>query len=225
MNRVSTRWPICRILLANWYNSLTRFSPKAGIHAQNHPVYLTNSSIESRHHICMNQKSKVKGDQGRLKMTIIRWQPFQEIDALHRQMDRIFDDMLKVKRQPEMTWKPAVELQNTNDNLILRVQIPGVEAKDLDIQVAREAVAIAGEQRYENKGHIRSEFRYGKFQRVIPLPVAIQNDQVQAEYKNGILTLTLPKVAEARQKVVKINLADNTTEPVATTPTQEPQAA
>jgi HSP20 family protein len=173
----------------------------------------------------MNQKSKVKGDQGRLKMTIIRWQPFQEIDALHRQMDRIFDDMLKVKRQPEMTWKPAVELQNTNDNLILRVQIPGVEAKDLDIQVAREAVAIAGEQRYENKGHIRSEFRYGKFQRVIPLPVAIQNDQVQAEYKNGILTLTLPKVAEARQKVVKINLADNTTEPVATTPTQEPQAA
>lgn len=162
-------------------------------------------------------------------MTIIRWQTFPEVDALHRQMDRIFDDMLKVKRQPEMTWKPAVELQNTNDHLILRVQIPGVEAKDLDIQVTREAVAIAGEHRYENKaennGQIRSEFRYGKFQRVIPLPVAIQNDQVQAEYKNGILTLTLPKVTEARQKVVKINLADNTTEPVATAPTEESQAA
>jgi hypothetical protein len=67
-----------------------------GIHAQNHPVYLTNSSIESRHHRYINQKSRIKGDQGRLKMTIIRWQTFPEVDALHRQMDRIFDDMLKV---------------------------------------------------------------------------------------------------------------------------------
>ncbi|BAZ70289.1 MAG: Hsp20/alpha crystallin family protein [Pelatocladus maniniholoensis HA4357-MV3] len=159
-------------------------------------------------------------------MAIIRWRTYPEINAFNRQMDQIFDDMLRVKRQPEMTWKPAVELQNTNDNLILRVQIPGVEAKDLDIQVTKEAVAITGENRYENKGQIRSEFHYGKFQRVIPLPVAIQNDQVQAEYKNGILTLTLPKVTEARQKVVKINLADNTTEPVAkVAPTEEPQAA
>ncbi|TFI52336.1 Hsp20/alpha crystallin family protein [Mastigocladus laminosus UU774] len=159
-------------------------------------------------------------------MAIIRWRTFPEIDAFNRQMDRIFDDMLRVKIQPEMTWKPAFELQNTNDNLILRVQIPGVEAKDLNIQVTKEAVAITGENRYENNGQIRSEFRYGKFQRVIPLPVAIQNDQVEAQYKNGILTLTLPKVTEARQKVVKINLADNTTEPVAkAAPTEEPQAA
>ncbi|KOP24763.1 hypothetical protein AMR41_19275 [Hapalosiphon sp. MRB220] len=163
-------------------------------------------------------------------MAIIRWRTYPEINAFNRQMDLIFDDMLRVKRQPEMNWKPAVELQNTSDNLILRVQIPGVEAKDLDIQVTKEAVAITGENRYENKaennGQIRSEFRYGKFQRVITLPVAIQNDQVQAEYKNGILTLTLPKVAEARQKVVKINLADNTTEPVAeVATTEEPQAA
>ncbi len=163
-------------------------------------------------------------------MAIIRWRTYPEINAFNRQMDLIFDDMLRVKRQPEITWKPAVEIQNLNDNLILRVQIPGVEAKYLDIQVTKEAVAITGENHYENKaennGQIRSEFRYGKFQRVIPLPVAIQNDQVQAEYKNGILTLTLPKVTEARQKVVKINLADNTTEPVATeTPTEAAQAA
>ncbi len=163
-------------------------------------------------------------------MAIIRWQPFQEIDALHRQMDRIFDEMLTVKRQPEIAWKPAVELQDTDDNLILRAQIPGMEAKDLDIRVTREAVAITGEHRYENKaensGNIRSEFRYGKFHRVISLPTAIQNDKVQAEYKNGILTLTLPKVTEARRQVVKINLADNTAEPVSeATNTEEAKAA
>lgn len=82
---------------------------------------------------------------------------------------------------------------------------------DLDVRVTREAVAIAGEHRYkkkgEERGYFRSEFRYGKFERVIALPVHIQNDQVQAEFKDGVLTLTLPKVTEARNRVVKLNLA------------------
>ncbi len=147
-------------------------------------------------------------------MTLIRWQPFQEMETLRRQMDQMFDEMLTANRETQMTWKPAVELQNTEENVILRAEIPGVEGKDLDIRVTREAVAITGEHRYEKKaserGHFRTEFRYGKFQRVIPLPVAVENDQVQAEFKDGILTLTLPKVTQARPKVVKVNLADNT---------------
>lgn len=147
-------------------------------------------------------------------MTLIRWQPFQEMETLRRQMDQMFDEMLTVNRETQITWKPAVELQDTEENVILRAEIPGIEGKDLDIRVTREAVAITGEHRYEKKaserGHFRTEFRYGKFQRVIPLPVAVQNDQVQAEFKDGILTLTLPKVTQTRPKVVKVNLADNT---------------
>jgi HSP20 family protein len=147
-------------------------------------------------------------------MALIRWQPFQEMETLHRQMNQIFDEMVGVNREAQTTWKPAVELKDTEDNVILRAEIPGVEGKDLDIRVTREAVAIAGEYRHEKKaeehGNFRTEFRYGKFQRVINLPVAVQNDQVQAELKDGILTLTLPKVAETRRQVVKVNLADNT---------------
>jgi len=147
-------------------------------------------------------------------MALIRWQPYQEIATLRRQMDQIFNEMASVNRESQVTWKPAVELKDTENNVILRTEIPGVEGKDLDIRVTREAVAIAGEHRYEKKaeerGYVRSEFRYGKFQRVIPLPVAVQNDLVQAEFKDGILTLTLPKVTEARHKVVKLNLADTT---------------
>lgn len=147
-------------------------------------------------------------------MALIRWQPFPEMETLRRQMDRVFDEVVGVNREAQITWKPAVEIKDTEDNVILRAEIPGVEAKDLDIRVTREAVAIAGENRYEKKaserGYFRTEFRYGKFQRVIALPVAVQNDQVQAEFKNGILTLTLPKVAEVRRQVVKVNLADNT---------------
>lgn len=155
-----------------------------------------------------------KRSKNTLPMALIRWQPFQEIETLRRQMDRLFDEMVSDNREAQITWKPAVELKDTEDNLIVRAEIPGVEGKDLDIRVTREAVVISGEHRYEKKaserGFFRTEFRYGKFQRVIALPVAVQNDQVQAEFKDGILTLTLPKVTEARRKVVKVNLADNT---------------
>ncbi|MBW4610292.1 MAG: Hsp20/alpha crystallin family protein [Hassallia sp. WJT32-NPBG1] len=149
-------------------------------------------------------------------MALIRWQPFQEMETLRHQMDKMFDEMAGLNREmATKTWSPAVELEDTNDHIILRAEVPGLEGKDLDIQVAREAVSIAGETRYENKaeerGYLRSEFRYGKFQRTIPLPAAIKNDQVQAEFKNGILILTMPKAEEAKNKVVKINLADGKT--------------
>ena len=147
-------------------------------------------------------------------MALIRWQPFQEMETLRRQMDQMFDELSGFQRgeSANLTWKPAVELEDAGERLILRAEIPGVEAKDLDIDVSRDAVAIRGENRYEKKieekGFFRSEFRYGKFERVIPLPVEIENEQVQAEFKNGILTLNLPKVEAARHRVVKVNVAD-----------------
>lgn len=146
-------------------------------------------------------------------MVLVRWQPFSEMQNLRRQMDKMFEELGQVNADLTQTWTPAIELQDTNESLILRAEIPGIEGKDLDVHVTREAVSIAGETRQERKtderGYFRSEFRYGKFQRIIPLPVPIQNDQVQAEFKNGILTLTLPKVEEVKQKVVKINLGES----------------
>lgn len=147
-------------------------------------------------------------------MRLVRWQPFPEMESLRRQMDRMFDELAGFERKSDTDWTPAIEIQDREDSILLRAEIPGVEAKDIDIQVAREAVAIAGEHRYEKKteekGFFRSELRYGSFQRTIPLPVAVENTQVQAEFKDGILELTLPKVQEAKHKVVKVSLgADN----------------
>jgi HSP20 family protein len=85
-----------------------------------------------------------------------------------------------------------------------------LEAKDIDVRVTEQAVAISGERQSETKteerGMTRSEFRYGKFQRVIPLPARVQNAQVQADYKNGVLSLSLPKAEDEKNKVVKVNL-------------------
>jgi HSP20 family protein len=140
------------------------------------------------------------------------WQPFTEIETIREQLDKAFDQRPAARNNSEAAWRPALELADAGDNFVLKAQLPGIDPKDIDVQVTREAISISGERRYENtdekSGYVRSEFRYGKFHRVFSLPAHIQNDSVQAEYKDGILTLTLPKVAEARNKVVKINLAE-----------------
>jgi HSP20 family protein len=139
------------------------------------------------------------------------WQPFTEIETIRQQLDKAFDQRAARRDNSEATWMPALELADAGDNFVLKAQLPGIDPKDVDVQVTREVISISGERRYENTeekpGYVRSEFRYGKFHRVLTLPAHIQNDSVQAEYKDGILTLTLPKVTEARNKVVKINLA------------------
>jgi HSP20 family protein len=139
-------------------------------------------------------------------------QPFTEIETIRQQLDKAFDGLAAPRDNSEATWMPAMELADTGDNFVLKAQLPGIDPKDVDVQVTPEAISIYGERRYENTeekpGYVRSEFRYGKFHRVLPLPARIQNDSVQAEYKDGILTLTLAKVTEARNKVVKINLAE-----------------
>jgi HSP20 family protein len=140
------------------------------------------------------------------------WQPFTEIETIREQLDKVFDQRAATRDNSETAWMPALELVDAGDNFVLKAQLPGIDPKDIDVQVTREAISISGERRYENTeekpGYVRSEFRYGKFHRTLPLPAHIQNDSVQAEYKDGILTLTLPKVAEARNKVVKINLGE-----------------
>ncbi|HEY9902684.1 MAG TPA: Hsp20/alpha crystallin family protein [Candidatus Sericytochromatia bacterium] len=140
------------------------------------------------------------------------WQPFTEIETIREQLDKVFDQRAATRDNSEAAWMPALELAEAGDNFVLKAQLPGIDPKDIDVQVTPEAISISGERRYENTdekpGYVRSEFRYGKFHRVLTLPAHIENDSVQAEYKDGILMLTLPKVTEARNKVVKINLAE-----------------
>jgi HSP20 family protein len=147
--------------------------------------------------------------KGSKAMIVRYWQPLREVDTIRRQMDRLLDDLMETNGD-RLTWTPVVELKDAGEAFVLRAQLPGVNEKDLDIQVTKDTVKIAGEHRHEidnqENGYYRSEFRYGKFSRMVRFPIAIQNDQVQASYKDGILSLTLPKVVEAQNKVVKVNL-------------------
>ncbi len=146
-------------------------------------------------------------------MTLVRWQPYREFASLQQQMNRLFDGMISIDSSDlngGNTFMPAAEINETPEAIHLKLEVPGLEAKDLDVQVTQEAVSIKGERKSESKteknGVTRSEFRYGSFRRVIPLPARIQNTNVTAEYKDGILNLTLPKSEEEKNKVVKVNL-------------------
>ncbi|SRR5579883_1319654 len=150
-------------------------------------------------------------------MSLIRWQPLKELDTLRHQMNHLFDEMMHSEHElgqfPKLenaAWAPAIELKESDSALILKAIVPGIEAKELDVQVSENAVSITGEhreeKRTEEKGYFRSELQYGQFQRVVPLPVSVKHDQVQSEFKDGVLTLTLPKLETSPQKVTKVDL-------------------
>ncbi|MBF2067037.1 MAG: Hsp20/alpha crystallin family protein [Calothrix sp. C42_A2020_038] len=145
-------------------------------------------------------------------MSLTRWNPWQEMNALQRQMNRLFDEAISPSAffEREQMKAPAIEMNETAEALELKLELPGMEPKDLDIQVTENSVYISGERKQESKtdenGVTRSEFYYGKFQRMIPLPTRIENTQVKADYKDGILNLTLPKTQQEKNKVVKVSL-------------------
>lgn len=145
-------------------------------------------------------------------MALIRWEPLREIESLQREMNRLSDSLSTSENGDisSVAFMPAAELHETPHSIELKLEIPGMEAKDIDVRVTEQAVAVTGERRSESKteqgGMSRSEFRYGKFQRVIPLPARVQNTQVKADYKNGVLSLSLPKAEEEKNKVFKVNL-------------------
>ncbi|MFN6485413.1 MULTISPECIES: Hsp20/alpha crystallin family protein [unclassified Nostoc] len=145
-------------------------------------------------------------------MTLVRWNPWREIDTLQNQINNLFEDtrLPSVLFDKGLSKVPAAEIQETENAIHLKLELPGIEAKDLDVQVTENAVYVSGERKSETKteekGVTRSEFHYGKFQRVIPLSARIKNTNVTADYKDGILNLTLPKTEQEKNKVIKVNL-------------------
>jgi HSP20 family protein len=155
-------------------------------------------------------------------MAIVRYNPWSEMNSLQRQLNKILDDALTPTSLVDFgnfSKVPAAELTETDEKLVLKLEVPGMQPSDLNIEATAKSISISGERKPDHaeeggKTHLsegasfRTEFRYGSFQRVIPLPARIQNTEVKAEYKNGILYLTLPKAEAEKNKVVKVNLSD-----------------
>jgi len=107
-------------------------------------------------------------------------------------------------------WSPAVDIFETEDELVLKADVPEVELKDIDVRVENQTLTLSGERKFEKedatKGYHRIERAYGQFTRTFTLPSTVDTEQVAAEYHNGVLTVKLPKKAAAKPRQVKIDV-------------------
>ena len=136
-------------------------------------------------------------------MTIIRYNPWQEMTTLQSQLESIFSNVASENGR----YFPAAELTETKETFELKLELPGMNKSDIDVQAMANKVIVSGDRQVTEQ-NARSEFRYGKFQRAIALPKTIQNTKVTAQYNNGILHLTLPKTEAEKNRVVKVNLTE-----------------
>jgi len=149
--------------------------------------------------------------------TITRWDPFRELAQLQNRVNRLFQESSLGQDEGLTTtsFVPPVDIYETEQSIVLKMEVPGVEQKDLDIRIENQTITIRGERKFESEvkedNYHRVERRYGSFQRSFSLPNTVNPEQVTADYESGILKITLAKRAEAKPKQIKVNVGGQKT--------------
>ncbi len=144
--------------------------------------------------------------------TITRWEPFRGVNTLQDQFNRLFSDVFdrKAEESSLTAWAPAVDIYETEHELVVKADLPEVDPKDLDIRVENNILTIRGERKFEKKvnedNYLRVERAYGSFARSFTLANTVNSDAIKADYQDGVLTLTIPKREEAKPKQIKVNV-------------------
>ena len=152
-------------------------------------------------------------------MTMLtRWDPFRELTVLQDRMNRLFQDFAP-RGEQELTagnFVPPVDIYEDEHSVTLKVEVPGLDPKDVDVRVENNTLTIRGERKFEKdekeENFHRVERRYGAFVRSFTLPNTVDTDNVKADYDNGVLTIRLLKRAEAKPKQIKVNVGQKTIE-------------
>lgn len=143
-------------------------------------------------------------------MALVRWEPARELDTLQTDLDRVFDTFFGGRTGNGATrrWTPAMDLVETDDHLVLKADLPGLDADDVEIEVKDGVLTVTGERKTEHgdssNGYHRVERAYGRFSRSLSLPAGVDSDQVQAEFDKGVLEVRIPKPAERKPHRVQI---------------------
>ena len=139
-------------------------------------------------------------------------QPFRGATTLQEQINHLFGDgMGHTGQESNLTpWAPAVDIFETENELVVKADLPDVNPQDLDIRVENNILTIRGERKFENKvnedNYLRIERAYGSFSRSFSLANSVKSEAIKADYQNGVLTLSLPKREEAKPKQIKVNV-------------------
>jgi HSP20 family protein len=145
-------------------------------------------------------------------MAIIRWDPFRDMVSLRERMNRAFDDVFANRGEDKdltpSTWAPAVDIYETENELVLSAEVPGIAEKDIEIRVEDNTLQLRGERKFEKEtkeeNYHRIERSYGSFYRAFTLPNSIDSEAIKAEHENGVLRVTMPKRQELKPRTVKI---------------------
>ena len=145
-------------------------------------------------------------------MAITRWDPYREVAVLQNRLNSLFRD-LNEGDDPvaAASFVPAVDIYEDNQEVTLKLEIPGIEEKDLDVRVENHTLTVKGERKMEQEekqeNFHRIERRYGSFYRAFTLPTTVDTESIAASYTAGVLKLELKKKAEAQPKQIKVNVA------------------
>ncbi len=139
-------------------------------------------------------------------------QPFRGATTLQEQINRIFGDgMGRTAEESNLTpWAPAVDIYETENELVVKADLPDVNPQDLDIRVENNILTIRGERKFDKEVHddnyLRIERAYGSFSRSFSLANSVNSDAIKADYHDGVLTLSIPKAEDAKPKQIKVNV-------------------
>ncbi|PYT83735.1 MAG: molecular chaperone [Acidobacteria bacterium] len=148
--------------------------------------------------------------------TMNRWeQPFRGATTLQEQINRVFGDVVgRTGEESNLTpWAPEVDIYETENELVVKADLPDVNPQDLDIRVESNILTIRGERKFDKKvnedNYLRIERSYGSFSRSFSLANSVKSEAIKADYQNGVLTLSIPKREEAKPKQIKVNVTTN----------------
>lgn len=150
--------------------------------------------------------------------SLVRWQPFQELPSLQRQMNRLFESFggktsLTPFEEDLSAWEfgPPVDIIEDEQKLTFKVEVPGIEEKDIKVEVENNVLTVRGERKMEKdikeENFRRMERHYGAFTRSFTLPSSVDAEKIEANYTDGVLAIQMPKRAEAKPKQIKVNVA------------------
>jgi HSP20 family protein len=153
-------------------------------------------------------------------MTLLtRWDPFREFATLQDRMNRLVRDSFATEGREEAltntTFAPPVDVYEDEHNVTLKIEVPGIDEKDIDVRIENHTLTVHGERKFEKEekeeNYRRVERQYGSFTRTFTLPDTVDHENVQADYDKGVLKIKLAKKAEAKPKQIKVNVGSQKT--------------
>jgi len=141
-------------------------------------------------------------------MALVRWDPFRDLTALQSEVNRLFSRASGGDVGERQSWTPAIDVVETEDAIVLKAELAGMDPKDINIEVQDNVLTVSGDRRFEEEvkedKFYRIERRYGSFSRSLALPPTADESKVEARYENGLLQITVPKAEVARPKKITV---------------------